>query len=49
MIVLVWSGYTYHVWMTDTEEGEDSSDLLNPNEFINLLLLIKKRLMMIII
>ena len=33
MIVLVWSGYTYHVWMTDTEEGEDSSDLLNPNEF----------------
>lgn len=33
VIVLVWSGYTYHVWMTDTEEGEDSSDLLNPNEF----------------
>ena len=33
VIVLVWSGYAYHVWMTDTEEGEDSSDLLNPEEF----------------
>ncbi|EMG47996.1 CYC2 Cytochrome c mitochondrial import factor CYC2 [Candida maltosa Xu316] len=32
-IVVAWSGYTYYVWMSDSEEGEDSNDLLHPDEF----------------
>lgn len=43
-VVIVWCGYTYYVWSTDTEEGEDSTELLHPDEFHKFIITHKEKL-----
>lgn len=43
-IVLIWCGYTYYVWMNDVEEGEESTELLNPDEFHKFIITHKEKI-----